>query len=96
MGKLLSWVVIGFALYVAFKVVIALQRKSKPGGARASDPEGAGRRAQEKPDPALPLRLVSCARCGLQLPADEALERGGQPYCGQDHARLGPRAKDAS
>ena len=34
--------------------------------------------------------LVSCARCGLNLPRAEARPADGKLYCSDDHARLGP------
>ncbi len=34
--------------------------------------------------------LVSCARCGLNLPRTEAREAGGALFCSDEHARLGP------
>jgi uncharacterized protein len=34
--------------------------------------------------------LVSCARCGLHLPRGEARTAGGELYCSEEHARLGP------
>lgn len=33
--------------------------------------------------------LVSCARCGLNLPRTEARESQGVLYCSEEHARLG-------
>jgi uncharacterized protein len=33
--------------------------------------------------------LVSCARCGLNLPRTEARESQGILYCSEEHARLG-------
>ena len=33
--------------------------------------------------------LVSCARCGLNLPRTEARESQGGLYCSEEHARLG-------
>ena len=33
--------------------------------------------------------LVSCARCGLNLPRTEARESQGGLYCCEEHARLG-------
>ena len=35
-------------------------------------------------------QLVSCARCGLNLPRTEARTVEGRPYCSEEHARLGP------
>jgi uncharacterized protein len=33
--------------------------------------------------------LVTCARCGLNLPREEAREAGGALFCSEEHARLG-------
>ena len=33
--------------------------------------------------------LVACARCGLNLPRDEARKIGADLYCSEEHARLG-------
>jgi uncharacterized protein len=33
--------------------------------------------------------LVTCARCGLNLPRTEARESQGMLYCSEEHARLG-------
>jgi uncharacterized protein len=33
--------------------------------------------------------LVSCARCGLNLPREEARESSGALFCSEEHARLG-------
>lgn len=30
-------------------------------------------------------RMVQCARCGMFVPADEALERDGRHYCSREH-----------
>lgn len=102
MGKLLSWVAIGFAIYVAYKVMLALQRKSalrdaarharadsagKPGASAAT-----GRSAAAGSEL---VQLVSCAHCGLQLPRDEAVMREQVFYCGETHARLGAPPGDA-
>jgi len=35
--------------------------------------------------------LVSCARCGVNLPSAEARSAGGLVYCSEEHSRLGPR-----
>ncbi len=35
--------------------------------------------------------LVSCARCGIHVPRDEARAAGGILLCSDEHARLGPR-----
>lgn len=36
--------------------------------------------------------LVACARCGVNLPRNDAREAGGSVYCSDEHARLGRNA----
>lgn len=39
----------------------------------------------------VPAELVACAHCGVLLPRAEARGGEGGLYCGEEHARLGPR-----
>lgn len=34
--------------------------------------------------------MVQCARCGLHLPAADAVLEGTRVYCCEEHRRLGP------
>ncbi|HVB47591.1 MAG TPA: PP0621 family protein [Burkholderiales bacterium] len=57
-------------------------------------PEHDGR--PQRPPRARPARpevdeLVRCAQCGVHLPRAEARTVSGRLYCGDEHARLGPR-----
>jgi uncharacterized protein len=100
MGKLLSWVAIGFAIYVAYKIVLALQRKSHLEADRARRANGtedsgeafkpgSGASGQASGETRL-ITLVSCAHCGVQLPRDEAVRADPHFFCGSAHAQLGP------
>jgi uncharacterized protein len=40
---------------------------------------------------AVAARMVRCAHCDLYLPLQDALQRGGDYYCGEEHLALGPR-----
>jgi uncharacterized protein len=53
---------------------------------RALRSSGGSRPAQKPP---LHGDLVTCARCGLNLPRTEARESQGALYCSEEHARLG-------
>jgi len=66
-------------LAVAVAVLVWLVRRAlrRPPDGRAAPP-GAG-------------LLVTCAHCGVHLPSGEARGADGQFYCGEEHARLGPR-----
>lgn len=35
-------------------------------------------------------QMVTCARCGLNLPESESLKSGEQAYCCEQHRGLGP------
>ncbi|MGA1063033.1 MAG: PP0621 family protein [Burkholderiaceae bacterium] len=72
-GRILTiLVLVGIAL---FMLRLALGKKKSP---PPPPPE-------QVPPPA---SLISCKRCGLHLPSDEAVWHLGQPYCGKDHAGL--------
>jgi uncharacterized protein len=90
MGKLLSWLAIAFAVYIAYKIVIALQRKSR---LRESGHRDTASSEGSSPSSKVPKKqlttLIACAHCGLQLPKDEALNEKGAFFCGEPHARLG-------
>ncbi len=90
MGKLLSWVAIAFAIYVAYKIVMALQRKAHL--RQSAEPGPRANEASQKHSQAEPgqlTALIACAHCGLQLPRDEALKVSDSFFCGDAHARLG-------
>lgn len=88
MGKLLFWIVI--IIGVLFVARIA----GRMAAARQGSPASAKPRATPNP-PATgaPEAMVRCAHCGIHLPRSEALLQGGQTWCSQEHARLGPAAK---
>lgn len=48
--------------------------------------EEAAQGGQRPAAPPAPERMVSCAQCGLHLPASEAVfDAGGTAYCGAPH-----------
>jgi uncharacterized protein len=58
-------------------------------GPGAGGPGGDAARPK-KPAAAKPVEMVSCAHCGLHLPATDALALGSDLYCSDAHRRLGP------
>ena len=90
--KLLVW--LGLLLLVVLAV------RSKVRGLRKDLNSAAQAGAQRPPDPAVAVaeNMVACARCGLYLPASEALlsDNGSEPqyFCCQEHLR-GARAGSA-
>lgn len=75
MGRLLFWIVLVVAAVVAWRMMNA---KSLPPGPRRPGPRGPEGEA-----------MIPCARCGTHLPRSDAVERDGQLYCSEEHARLG-------
>ncbi len=47
-------------------------------------------RSQHHRPPPGEQKMLRCARCGLHVPASEAVQRDGRDYCSADHARQGP------
>lgn len=77
-------------LVVALVVAVALWallKRSRGGRGRRAEPTSppppdSTRRAQH---------MVQCAHCGVHLPEPDAVQAGGRPYCGAEHAAAGPR-----
>lgn len=42
--------------------------------------------SRDKADPRVE-NMIACARCGLHVPENEAVTRGGKHYCSEKHAR---------
>lgn len=73
MNKYLFWVIIFAVGFGLFKFAKVLERKT------------AARRAS-RPDPDAARELVlSCAHCGVHVPASEAIISNGAPYCCTEH-----------
>lgn len=87
MGKLLSWVVLAIAGWLAWRLVGVVQRKLEAARRQGEAPSssrsgpGPGGRGSALRDE----RIVPCAHCGVHFPASEAVERGGRLYCCPEH-----------
>lgn len=75
MGKILFWVVVVAVGWGAWSMIRLSQRKR----------EQVERRAEKRE----PERIVACAKCGVHLPASEALHRGDAYYCCAEHRDAG-------
>lgn len=72
-------------LALAVAALVWLLRRALRGRTSQEGRAGAPRAANQASE------LVACAHCGVHLPRAESREREGQHYCGEEHARLGPR-----
>ena len=71
MGKLLFWVAVLGVGWMVWSLIRVSQRKR----------EQSERQGRER----LPERIVACERCGVHLPASDAVRGEGRWYCGSDH-----------
>jgi uncharacterized protein len=74
MGRILFFVLLGVAAYLAYRVWSAGQRRNADSAAR-----GPGATSEA---------MVRCSHCGLNVPRSEALADGGRWYCSDAHRRL--------
>lgn len=92
MNKILFWLAVGVALLLAARIAGHLGVRAREYKTERERLRQARQRATGQPMRDADARpMVACARCGIRLPADEALMRAGQPFCGTSHADAGPR-----
>lgn len=80
MGRILFFVLLGLAAYIAWRWVRVKQLGSQAGAPTRQPPAGD------------PEQMVRCSQCGVHLPRSEALTSGGEFYCCEEHRLTGPRA----
>ena len=88
MGKLLFWLVVIALVWLAWSFVRVSQRKQEQ-GARV-DPgnpssHGAGRSGGAKARPEALEQMIACDRCGVFLPASDAVPGRNGRYCCVEH-----------
>ena len=76
MNKFVFWAIIFAVGYGLFKFAKILERKS-----------AARRAAQPGPNEVREL-MLSCAHCGVHVPASEAIMSGDKSYCCTEHRDL--------
>jgi uncharacterized protein len=91
MGKILFWLGVFAAVFLALKAIAVIQRKGTlkdpPARGEAEPPNQANQAKQNNQDRQERLpSLISCAKCGVHLPKQEAIERRGQYFCTAEHA----------
>ncbi len=94
MGKLLFWIAVIGAVWIAIKFAQASARRVERSARDARDrTEGsdAGRSAGRGGVPRGEL-MVRCAHCGVHLPQSDAVSVGALHYCSGAHRDAGPKA----
>jgi uncharacterized protein len=87
MGKVLFWIVVLGAGWLAWSLIRVSQRKQERAQVEA-DEAAAGRAGPAKgkdKDKQGAEEIVACAHCGVYLPASSALTGKGGPYCCVEH-----------
>jgi uncharacterized protein len=88
MGKILTWVAIGLAVWAAWRLWTVSQRRVAAARERAAASGAAGGPTGEDAAPkrpGTPELMMRCAVCGVHLPGSEARFAGGRVYCGDAH-----------
>ena len=83
MNKFALWLLVGVVAWFAWQAWrraqrASLEREAREAGRVAGEGEGGS-------DERLAEPIVRCARCGVHLPASEALPDGDAVYCGPAH-----------
>jgi uncharacterized protein len=81
MGKILFWLGVFAAIFIALKLIAVVQRK---GTLKEPPPEPPPETPRQAPK-SLPS-LVACQKCGLHLPRQDAIEKQGHYFCSMEHA----------
>jgi len=93
MGKVLSWLLLLAVGYLVYKFLVISRRKAErvrqgPADAAGAPPgagTGAGTGAAPGEDGAAGEPMLRCGRCGVYVPASEALIAGDKHYCSAEH-----------
>lgn len=73
MGKLIFWLAVLGAVYLAARAVRLIDRRDE------------SRREQRD----APREMARCAHCGVYFPADEGVRLDGRDYCSPEHRDAG-------
>lgn len=83
--------------YLIVLLVVAVGLWLWTGGRKRGSKERQGPAAAAPPKPApgpkaAPVVMITCAHCGVHLPADDALrDAAGRGFCSEAHRLAGPR-----
>ena len=78
MGKVVFWLAVVGALFLAARAVGLVKRR-----------EAARRRTAQAGPRA--LEMDRCAHCGVHFPRSDAVREGERSYCSEEHRRAGAR-----
>jgi uncharacterized protein len=92
MGKIAIWILIAIAVMLALRLIAGNKRRRDDGdgsGGSATKAHGKSARPGDRDDAERGGNggelMMSCAVCGVHLPASEAVFAGGKVFCGPEH-----------
>lgn len=87
MGKIAIWILVAIAVMLLLRLIGANKRRGegKPGDdGPGSGPAPGQRKDEDRRDGAGEL-MMSCAVCGIHIPASDAVFARGKVFCGPEH-----------
>lgn len=81
--KLLVWLLLGVLVYLALRKNMKGSRSDKPRSGWSASEQDATAHTAAKPSES----MVSCAQCQVFIPSSEAVRRGEQVFCCDEHAQ---------
>jgi uncharacterized protein len=94
MGKIAIWILLAVAVMLVLRMIASHKRRADggSGGTRQGKAERgtSGRSEREGTDPRGTggELMMSCAVCGVHLPASDAIFARGKVFCGPEHRDL--------
>ena len=93
MGKIAIWILVALAVMLVLRLIAANKRRVDAPSSRSDKPgQGGGRRAQEEGEERRDAGelMMSCAVCGVHIPASDAVFARGKVFCGPEHRDRNP------
>lgn len=81
--RLFVWLLLGFFVYLAIRKNIRSSTSEKPRATWTSDESDTPAHQPGKPSET----MLSCAQCQVFIPSSEAVRRGEQVFCCDEHAQ---------
>ena len=84
--RLLVWLALGLLVYFALRSKRSASRHASGSQHHPQPPHQGQREEHDSQDSA--ETMVSCAHCGIYIPASEAISQSGQVFCSDAHRLL--------
>jgi uncharacterized protein len=96
MGKIAIWILVIIAIMLVVRLIAAKKRTPDGGGKESGSAGRPGSRSDGEPRPNAGELMMSCAVCGVHLPASEAVFGHGKVFCGAEHRDADEARRDGA